>query len=124
MFDTTRLAVTRREVAGPQVSPAVGQSVSVRQRRWLRTHIFEITGEPLVMQTSLENTMQMSSTAPVHCESEVHLGLLQSCEQMPRHLLPLPQSASLVQEVALLLTQKPRQVLPVPQSESLLQSAG
>src|SRR4051794_38217602 len=124
MFDTTRLAVTRRELALPQLSPAVGQSVSVRQRRWLSAHIFDFTDEPLVMQTSFENTMQMSSTDPVHCESAVHLGLLASCEQMPLHLLLPPQSRSLVQAVALLLLQNPRQVLPAPQSESLLQSLG
>ena len=76
------------------------------------------------MQTSLANTMQTSSTAPVHCESAVHLGLLASCEQMPTHLLEPPQTESWVQGVALLLLQKPWQWLPVPQSESLLQSLG
>src|SRR5438128_669627 len=121
MFETTRLATTRREEALPQLSPAVGQSASTRQRRWLSTHIFDFTAAPLVMQTSLENIMQMSSTAPVHWESAVHLGLLASCEQMPRHLLVPPQSESLVQAVALLLTQKPWQWLVPPQSESLLQ---
>src|SRR5215213_7077639 len=124
MLETTRLATTRRDEAAPQVSPAVGQSASTRQRFWLRTHIFDLAAAPLVMQTSLGNIMQMSPTDPVHWLSEVHFGLLASCEQMPPHLLVPPQSVSRVQAVALLLTQKPWQVLPVPQSESLLQSLG
>src|SRR5436190_15263787 len=107
MLETTRLATTRREEAVPQVSPAVGQSASTRQRFWDSTHILDLAAVPLVMQTSLENTMQMSPTLPVHWLSEVHLGLLPSCEQMPRQWLPEPQSLSLVQEVALLLAQKP-----------------
>src|SRR5256885_10990274 len=107
MLPTPRLATARRELPGTQVSP-VPQSLSVWQRCCPNWQTLEASRLVVATQASLGKVMQ---NAPLlHCESVVHLGVLQSSEQMPRQWLPLPQSESRVQEVALLLLQNPRQL--------------
>src|SRR5690242_3631924 len=108
MFPTTRLATVRRELAATQVSP-LPQSASRRQRCCPNWQTLDPDRLVLAVQTSLGKVMQK---APLeHCESLVHLGVLQSSAQMPRQWFPLPQSESRVQEVLLLLLQYPRHPL-------------
>jgi hypothetical protein len=53
------LASTSREVAGPQLSPAMAvQSALVRQRFMPSWHICTLAGAPEVTQTSLGKTAQ------------------------------------------------------------------
>src|SRR5438046_1784769 len=122
MLATTRLATTRRELAGPQVSPEA-QSLLVRQLFWPYWQVLAAVRLVVVVQMSLGNTEQKWGL--VQSASVEHLVMLQSFEQMPRQVLPLPQSLFLVQAVALLLLQYPRQVTPlVLQSLSWLHDVG
>src|SRR5262245_60702956 len=52
MFRMTRLAITMREVAGPQVSPLAVESLSLSHLYWVTRHMREPLTVPLALQRS------------------------------------------------------------------------
>src|SRR5688572_20242929 len=108
MPEMTRLATTIRELAGPQLSPGVGQSALLRQRFWPSMQRRDLAGVPDRMQTSFGKTVQASFVPVLQLASLVHRGMLASSLQMPRQVPPDRQPPLLVQARLLSLLQKPR----------------